>query len=433
MKVLHVNTYDTRGGAARAALRLVQGCHAEQIDASLLVKRKLGNSPGVWCSRSLLTRLRSPFSYRLDSHLMRKNYPNRIGNISTQWFSALSAEELNRSDADIIHLHWVLDGFLSVEEIAAIRKPIVWTMHDMWPLTGGCHYSYDCEKWRTGCGACPHLCSNNGEDLTHQIWRRKEIAWKLQAITFIAPCRWIEGCVRDHPFLKRNPVETILHGIDLQTFQPMDKTVARRRLSLPEKTPLILFGAVDLDAPGKGGPLLVEALKIVQQKKPDAELVLFGASAGQPDFPLKTHALGYLSDEDLLRTAYASCDAFVSAGIFETGPMTVMEAAACKTASVGLRAGGTPDRIEHGKTGYLAEPGSADDLAAGILTVLENAETFGEGAYAKAQVEFSVRHQSANHRALYEQVLTDEKLKNKHASSTRIRRKNYLFNGVARP
>jgi len=432
MKVLHVNTYDTRGGASRAALRLVHGCHAQGIDASLLVKRKLGDDPAVRRSSSILTRLRSPFSYRLDSYVMRMNYPRRIGNISTEWFSALSADELNNASADIIHLHWVLDGFLSVEEIAAIDKPLVWTLHDMWPLTGGCHYSYDCEKWRIGCGSCPHLCSDNNDDLTHEIWLRKELAWKLRKITFIAPCQWIADCVRNHPFLSNHRVETILHGIDLKAFQPFCPRTAREQLGLAQDTPLILFGAVDLDAPGKGGALLTEALKRVKAQNPAVELVVFGGSKTLPDFPIKTHVLGYLSNEEKLRMAYSACDVFVSAGIFETGPMTVMEAAACKTASVGLRAGGTPDRIEHSATGYLATPGDADDLASGILTVLSHADEFGLCAHAKAQMEFSLKHQAARHRELYEQILANPQPEPQRRHSTRRLRLPF-FSGAPKP
>lgn len=377
MKPLLLNTFDNRGGAAIATYRLHQGLRAAGADAHLLVQSKATADSAVHGPDGYWARAIAPLRPRLD-RLATYAYPKRHGTLfSPAGLREDIAARIATIDPDVIHLSWVAGGFLRIETIAQFRRPIVWTLHDMWPFTGGCHYADDCRRFRERCGACPQLQSRKDADLSRRIWQRKHDAWRGVPIAPVAPSRWIAEQARASALFGRRQIEVIPNGIDTRQYCPVDKAQARAAFNLPQDRRLILFSAFNATADArKGYPLLARALhKLAQQSGfADAELLIAGAAqrVGAPDPGFRVHYLGHLDDEPSQVELYSAADLVVAPSMQENLSNVVMESMACGTPVVAFNIGGMPDMIDHRINGYLATPFEPDDLAAGIMWVLED-------------------------------------------------------------
>jgi glycosyltransferase involved in cell wall biosynthesis len=411
MRVLHINTTDIRGGAAKAARRIVEGLNSRGVDCQMLVKNRESDDPTVHAPQSAIARGASRLRYFVDV-LPTRLYRQRTDDIAPQWAADGLLKRIDQLKPDIVHLHWILEGFLSVETIGRIDRPVVWTLHDMWPFTGGCYYSRDCRKFRESCGACPQLVSNSPYDLTWHILRRKLKAWKNSNMVATSHGSWIVDLARQSALFRDKRVEMIMAGLDTDRYRPIDKMTARKILGLPLDKKLVAFGAIYVDAPAKGFHLLRRALVKASASEigKDLELVVFGASVPPPDFDLNipSHFLGRLHDDWSLVLTYSAADVFVVPSIQDVGPQTVAEAMACGTSCVGFNANGVKDRIEHKVDGYLAEPFVADDLARGVIWSLEDPERtagLGKQARKKALNSFTLDQQAESFERLYLQLL----------------------------
>lgn len=410
MKVLLLNTFDQLAGADRAARRLYAGLRRIGVEARLLVHFKRGENPEVLCFsspwRNLLRRLKLYLGL-----LPVRLYPQRPENNFTP---ALLPDRLPERVAglapDLIHLHWLGAGFCRIESLARFDRPLLWTLHDSWPFTGGCHVPGPCERYRERCGACPVLGSSREEDLSRWTWRRKERAWRELPLTLVAPSRWMAERARASALFRERRIEVIPNGIDTEIFRPMDKEAARSRLGLPPERPVILFGAVNaLDDPNKGWELLRPALELVARERPEALAVVFGGRAPtEPSPGLETIFLGRLENDADLLAAYGAADVFVAPSLQESFCQTVLEAMACAVPTVAFRAGGPLDLIEHERSGYLAAPYEVADLAHGLLWVLEDAgrrAALAEGARTKAVDDFALEAVARRYAQLYRELL----------------------------
>lgn len=410
MKVLHLSTSDIEGGAARAAYRLHQGLLSIGVTSQMLVRAKSSGDRTVIAERTALTKLGPP-----SSGLPLRRYPGRDGTMfSAQWFPDTIASNVKRLNPDIIHLHWVCNGFLQIETLAKLNKPLVWTLHDMWPLTGGCHYAQECDRYQKSCGNCPQLKSLRERDLSRQIWQRKAKALKSLNLTLVAPSNWIAECARNSSLFKETRVEVIPHGLDLKQFRPIDKQIARNLLHLPSDRKILLFGASSgaMDDPRKGFQFLQAALKQLGASEWSDRLVITIFGMVQPDQPLdlgiQTHYLGKLSDDLTLALAYSSADVMVVPSMQETFGQTASEALACGTPVVAFKATGLKDVVAHQEGGYLAQPFDVEDLAQGIKWVLEDSDrhqTLRRNAWEKSEKEFSLELQAHRHSSLYRDTL----------------------------
>lgn len=416
MRIVHVSTFDITGGAARAAYRVHQGLQAMGVSSQMLVYRKSSDDPSIRLVQGRLAKMTTTLSARLN-YLPLRAYRRRASvPWSVNWMPNQIAEQISRIGPDVVHLHWVGSGFVPLGGLARIDKPIVWTLHDMWAFTGGCHYDEGCGRYQESCGACPQLASNREADLSRRIWRCKRHAWRGAPITAIAPSRWLAECARSSGLFRNNRVAVIPYGLNLSHFKPQEKRVSRALLSLPEDRPLILFGAVrGTSDPRKGFQQLQLALQqlALTRRIEEAELVVFGAScpAEGDDLGLPAHYMGSLHDDISLSLLFASADVFVAPSTQDNLPNIVLEALACGTPCVAFRIGGMPDMIEHTENGYLAEPFVTDDLASGIAWVLQDDERWhrlSHRAREKAEQEFTMERQAQEYMALYAEVLHKE-------------------------
>ena len=349
------------------------------VDSKMLVQIKYSEDSsviGVWPQKLL----RGPsLTARLDK-LPLLLYPQRKDSpFSSQWVPEQLISKIAQISPEIINLHWINGGFLQIESLARLRKPIVWTMHDMWPFTGGCHYSEGCNHYAESCGACPILRSDQGKDLSRWVWNRKSRAWEDIDITVVALSNWLADCARKSSLFGDRPIEIIPNCIDTTVYKPIDKKYARELLNLPQDKKIIGFGALRAtSAPRKGFHLLLPSLGVVGDSNlgKNVELAVFGASQSKngANLSLKTHYHGEINDEFTLAAFYSAVDVYVLPSSEDNLPNTVMEALACGTPCVAFSIGGVPDMIDHHENGYLCRPFDCQDLADGILWILENEE-----------------------------------------------------------
>lgn len=415
MKVLHLNASDM-GGAGRAVYRLHQGLKGLGINSQMLVQSKNCDDKAVLGELSKLGKLsvNLKLGERLD-HLPLKVYRSRhYENFSLQWVPNHNLQRIIQCDPDIVNLHWVSHGFLSIEAIAKLNKPLVWTLHDMASFTGGCHYSRGCNRYTDSCGACHKLGSKRDWDLSRWVWNRKVRAWGSLDLTIVTPSMWLAECAQASSLFKARRVEVIPNGLDTQIYRPLDCQIARSRLNISSDKKLILFGALSSTSNyRKGFHLLQLALQELGRTawQDQIELLVFGAVRPdpEPDFNFKAHYIGSLSDDITLSLVYAAADVFVAPSIQDNLPNTVMESLACGTPAVAFKIGGMPDLIEHHKTGYLASPFEIEDLVKGILWVLEDQvrhQILCKDAREKAEQAFSLELQARRYQSLFGELLS---------------------------
>ena len=413
IKPLLINTNDINGGAARAAYRLHRGLQNIGVDSQMLVENKQSDDYTVISPISKVSKGIGKLKPTLDI-LPLQLYPQRDrSTYSVQWLPDQLAAQAAQINPDVINLHLINGGYLKIETISKFNKPIVWTLHDMWAFTGGCHYNGDCMNYTNSCGACPQLHSNKEKDLSRWIWQRKAKAWQNLNITIVTPSHWLAKCAASSSLLKDMRIEVIPNGLDTKQYKPIQKSVARAILGLPEDKQLILFGAMSATSdPRKGFNFLQSALQNLSQSRwrERVELVVFGASEPKNHLELgfKSHYLGRLNDDISLSLVYAAADVFIGPSVQDNLPNTVMESLACGTPCVAFDIGGMPDMIEHQQNGYLAKHFDIEDLARGIAWVLEDEERLrklGVNGREKVEQQFNIDMQSHSYLSLFENMI----------------------------
>lgn len=399
MKVLLLSTYEKTGGAAIAANRLMEALNNNGVKAKMLVRDKQTDRstvvalPGQKCMR--LRFLWERFVIWLRLHLQRK----RLFEVDIANCGADITQLPDFQEADIIHLHWINQGMLSLDDIRRILqsgKRVVWTMHDIWPATAICHVALECRRYEEHCCHCRLLpdggCDN---DFAAEVWRRKERMLSGQHLTFVACSEWLASEARKSALLKGHTVVSIPNPIDTHIYHPTDKQKAREMMGLPAEGFVILFASQRVTNPGKGMQYLLEACQLLAQQYPEQKdsitVAVLGGHAedivGQ--LPFRTCTLGYVNDEQRIVAAYNATDVFVLPSLSENLPNTIMEAMACGTPCVGFNVGGIPEMIDHCLNGYVARYKDATDLADGISYVMANRKTMGEAAREKVLKTYS--------------------------------------------
>ena len=412
MKILHINTNDISGGAAKAAYRLHRGLLESGVDSKYLVANKLSDDVTVFGPRNKLEKAMAKLRPCLDS-LPFLRYSKRTDTpFSPAWIHTNTIQRANNSCSDLIHLHWIAGGFVRIESLAKAKYPLIWTLHDMWALTGGCHYNNGCELFRQSCGNCPQLNMGSRNDLSRSVLRRKQNIWSKFDITIATPSNWLAGCVKKSSLFSSCRIEVIHNGLDLNLFKPIDKTAARKIWDLPINKKLILFGALNAAKDHrKGFDLLYEGLKQLSIQWLDrAELIVFGASEPEnpPVFDLPVHYLGHLYDDVSLATLYSAVDVMVVPSRQEAFGQTASESMACGTPVVAFGVTGLLDVVDHQVNGYHARPYDTSDLAVGIDWILADEERYKKlcfEAREKAVACFDVKKTAKRYLKLYEDIL----------------------------
>ena len=375
MRILTLSATDRIGGAGIAAYRTHRALLEAGVDSRMLVWRKASPDATVFRLAGRLNRagrLRRRLAAARHNRELRRH--PRLPDASYWSLNSVNhamANAINSFEADIVHLHWAGDNYLPLQQFARINAPIVWTLHDMWAFTGGCHYAGECTRYAAACGHCPQLIAPASDDISATLHRRKREAWAGLPLTIVCPSRWLADCARGSALLCDSRVEVIPNPIDTRVFKPLDQGMARTAFNLPRDKRLLLFGAVGgASDRRKGFGFLREALAGISRGA-DVELVVFGAEETEAlDLALPAHQIGQLHDEVSLSLLYNACDAFVLPSLQDNLPNTLLEALACGVPGIAFDVGGVGDLARHKHNGYLAKAKDADDLRRGIDWVL---------------------------------------------------------------
>ena len=385
MKVVILNTSERTGGAAIAANRLLKALKKSGIDVSMLVRDKQTEDTDVisieasWFKRQIdfWRFLWERLIIFVCNRLSRKRlFQVSIANTGND----ISQHPLVK-EADIIHLHWINQGFLSLNDIRKLiqtGKPIVWTMHDMWPCTAICHYSYGCDNFTKRCGSCKFLNSRHSKDLSSYVFSQKQFL-NNSSINLVAVSSWLKTLAEESALTNKLAVTVIPNVLDIKSFSPSEKSVARKILSFPSGKKIILMGAARLNDPIKGFDYLLQSLSILRHKyQTDIMLVLFGGIKGDDSFlqeiPYPYISMGLLRDTAQIAQLYAASDVIVVPSRYETFGQTIIEGMACGCPAVSFDNSGQTDIIDHLQNGYLAKYKDVEDLARGIMWVLDHPE-----------------------------------------------------------
>ncbi len=426
MRVLTLNTSDTSGGAGIAAYRLHKGLRSIGIESQMYVKVKHSNDDSVSGYYSESAKIPSLMREYIDMspvYLYRHRQSYRF---SPSWLPGRKWQNQISESTDIVHLHWINSGFIRIEDLENINKPIVWTLHDMWAFTGGCHYDGGCEKYIMSCKRCPILGSDREKDLAYRIFERKRNAWHDLNLTIVTPSRWLADCTQKSTLLSKYPIKVIPNGLDFTLFKPINKRKARDLLKIPQGKKVVLFGAMSATSDQrKGFKYLRQALQHLTRENwgKETALIIFGDSQPKDDQDLgyQSFYMGRLKDNKTISALYSAADVFIAPSLQDNLPNTIMESLACGTPCIAFNIGGMPDMIEHKKNGYLARPYDSDDLANGIKWVLGNDSRWvalSLRAREKTEQEFEILKVSNRYREIYKEAVTIQLRNQKNEKNT---------------
>lgn len=408
MKILHLTGGDLSGGAARGVYWLHNGLVKQGIDSKILISGKSNqvDSKVFAISENGICRLQSIFRLKID-HLILKAYRRKKNTIfSTGFFGFDITKAEYFKEADIIHLHWINSAMINIKHLAKIEKPIVWTMRDMWPFTGGCHYSLKCDRYKSGCGTCPQLGSQNQKDLSYYVMNRK-LKFFPKKLTVVGISSWLTHQAKESLVFKDHRCVTIMNNIDIESFHMISKKIARQALGINTDKKIVLCGSTKLDDVYKGFQKYIDSLKYLNKEK--ILLIFFGVVESNylKRLGFEFRSFGYLSDNNALNLVYASADVFVAPSIQEAFGKTIAEAQCCGTPTVCFDSSGPKDLVDHKITGYKAQPFDSEDLAKGINWILNspNYNDLCKSARDKVIKEFDSKIVAEKYIQLYNEIL----------------------------
>lgn len=422
MNCLFVNSASTDGGAVIAMNRIRQGVRTLGVNAALLTSAGGNDIHGASVSTTLLETVSAKLAGRLDSEIVDRWFREAPCWWSLNLIPNLTGRRIIRCKPELIHLHWVGDGFLPLWDLGGLTAPTIWTLHDAWAFTGGCHYFQDCERYFDGCGKCPQIGSRRSADISRFVCRLKKNGVKRHDPVIVAPSQWLAECARNSSVLHNCRIEIIPNGIDTEIFRPIDKYMARQLLRLPMDKKIVLYGAMGGQRnPLKGYEIFESSLHHLAAMVITGEIavVSFGDQASgtvADDIAgFQSIHIGVLKDELTLALLYSAADLFVLPSLQDNLPNTVMESLACGTPVVCFRSGGVIDMVEHDQNGFIAENFSPVELAHGIATVLGSEEyrkTLAGNATATVCKKFDINIVAARYIELYNDVLQQGSNKN---------------------
>lgn len=402
MKILIVNISDLNGGAARASYRLHRALLCEGIESKMLVQYKVSDDYTVLTETSRSRKTFNILRSLIETIPIKIFKQKRKDFFSPSWFGFSNVvDKINKINPDIVHLHWINDGMIKIEDLVKIKSPIVWSLHDMWAFTGGYHYDDENRDYL-----------RDGSLLEKWIFKRKKRTFsKINNMTIIGLSHWLYESAKESFLLKNKKHVSLPNLIDIDKFKLIDKSVAQALFGLPNDKKLILFGAMNAGSdPRKGFSEFSMALKYLNDEK--IELVVFGMSEPQESEELGfiTHYMGNINDDVALIALYNSVNVVVVPSLQENLSNVVMESLACGVPVVAFDIGGNSDMIEHKQNGYLAKPFDSIDLANGIEWVMhnENYEELSKNARKKVVNYFDSKVVAKKYIELYKDILCEQ-------------------------
>jgi len=415
MRIVHISTSDSYGGASRAALRVHEALLNAGHNSNIVVQKKgLNSTPNVFNDSSFRGKLASILNPHIDQIAVKlyRADTNIYFSPSILSFNSL-AKLANSLQPDIIHLHWVCKGAIPISAIPQLNAPIILSLHDTWAFTGGCHITNDCLNYQTECGKCPALRSDSHFDLSTLSFMLKLKAFrKVENLTVVGVSQWITSLAQSSSILGTKLALRIPNPINTDVFKPMRKELAKEILNLPLDKKVILFGGMScFEDKNKGFDLLLSALQDTGYSIDNSILVIFGSSVNPRSIraPIPVKIMGTFHDDLALRIIYSAADVTVVASRQESFCQVATESLACGTPVVSFATSGLLDIIIHKENGYLAEPFSSTDLARGISWILSNEHYFNlvESARNTVVNNFSYELVSSKLYQLYQNVLSN--------------------------
>ena len=388
MNVLIISTHDQQGGAAIAAYRLLEALNKNGATAHMLTIDKQSDNPNVTEIGNRLINKGRFTAERGMIYIQNGFSKKNLFDVSLANTGVSITNHPEFKKADVIHLHWINQGMLSIREIGQIvasGKKIVWTMHDMWPFTGICHHAAECNHFEKGCGMCPYLNKPSKYDISYTTFMLKQAAYSQGNIHFVACSHWLKQLAVKSKLTAQHKVSAVANPINTELYKPKDKAALRRSMNLPTDKKIILFAAAKVSDRRKGIDYLVEASKIIsqqQKEKNNIDNYMFLIAGGFSEeiiaqLALPAVSVGYVASADM-PNVYNVADVFVTPSLQENLPNTLMESMACGTPCVGFNIGGIPEMIDHKQNGYVANYKDAQDLANGLLWVLQQSDTVSD-------------------------------------------------------
>lgn len=427
MRVLHLSIGDSflNGGGAIAMRRLHQALLNEGADSQILCEFKHLDTPRTSAIQ------RSQAVDRFEQLLSKATIRFGLHDIHRVFSSHEILKTPQFKNADVINLHCMHGGyssFFSYPTLPALTraKPTVYTLHDMWTFTGHCTFSYDCERWKTGCGQCPYpdVYPELRRDATRLEWKLKRWVFNRSQMAVICPSHWMVNQTRQS-LMSHLPIHYIPHGIDTNLFKPLGQMRCRAEIGLPLHKKVLMFAAAGLKEQRKGADVLWKVLETLPDDLKDNLVLLLVGDSGESLSSvggIQSINLGGTHNEELLAKAYSASDVFLFPTRADTFGLVAQEAIACGTPVVSFRIGGVPDLVRPGITGYLADPTDVDDFRRGIIKLLDDdalRHQMGKHSRAIALEEYSLKQYGQQHLELYRQLIaTDDGGTSKGSSST---------------
>lgn len=367
MNVLHINQSDIIGGASIAGYRLHEGLLAQGVNSRLLVGKETISSDRI------TTIKRNPLEKQLGSLTWR---------LGLNYIHCLSTFDIPKhsfyKEADVLNFHNLHSGYFNYLALPKLTqdKPAVLTLHDMWSFTGHCAYSYDCDRWKSGCGKCPYpdVYPPIKLDNTRLEWQMKNWAYHRSNLTIVSPSNWLTK-LAGSSLLNRFPIHWIPNGIDTEIYQPLDREHCRSVLNIPKQKKVLMFGADTIIDFRKGGDLLLKALASLQPSLKTQTLLLILGNGGEAiaeEIGIQTLNLGYVGSDRFKSIAYSAADLFIFPTRADNLPLMLQESLSCGLPIVSFNLGGVPDLVRPGVTGYLAVAEDIKDFSYGIIQLLED-------------------------------------------------------------
>jgi glycosyltransferase involved in cell wall biosynthesis len=381
VRVVHVATSAIHGGAGRAARRLHEAMRSEGIDSHLVT----GDDPTVLASETIPAATGVPGGLRFRGRVERARTmwsARSRGRVFTSGLHRSGRLEriVSNLTPDVINLHWTGAGFVGTRDLPSLSAPVVWTMCDMWPITGGCHYAGACKRYAQACGDCPILGHRSDRDLSDRAWQAKAAAYEqLLDLAFVAKSSWMMHAAECSSLVGRHKVYRIPNGLDTATWTPLDQRESRRKLGLESIQPTVAFVADSVLDPRKGFDLAVESVRIMQERTGPINLLVVGMGDAREirqshEIPDTTRlvALGKVHETEILRTVYSYADLTLLTSREENLANVALESLACSTPVLAFAIGGNADIVTPGVSGWLSPAFDTSDLASNALPFIGN-------------------------------------------------------------
>lgn len=398
MKVVHFFSGNPNSGAASGALNLLSGLVNKNLEIKIfndkfdfyIEKKKIYYKPNNYKKlKSFLFNVLDRLSFLSVSKKVK--FSNGfVGKLP------LSIDEINKYD--ILHLHWINNGYFNLNNLNEIKIPIVWTIRDMWPFTGGCHYSLKCKKFYEECKKCPSIkYLKLGEDKIKNLFFKKSIVYRNKKINFVSISRWLEGEMKKSKLLKDQKIFQIYNSVDNKNFFPENLKNSRKELNLPDNKFIILIGSQNFNDQIKDNNKIEEILKKLDDR-------FFIISFGNVKKKIKgIKNFGFIRDKKILRKIYSSANLFISFAKQEAFGKTIVESIMCNTPVLAKDNLSSSEIIDHKLNGYLIKD---DDYIGGINWIKENFDFYKNDLNLKISNNFTIDHISGEYFKLYRNIIS---------------------------